>query len=165
MGLDAVVYCNCVETGRLTVRHPYPELLYIDRGGSPEIRSEDEEKQDAHDRWLATSPCRHDQCILLHHYIGNIALVEHLRRIVSQLLSDPEHQHLVIWKRVIHNGVHSGDWLDSEQVVALRCEIQRLRSCDPAPLGVEEAAHLNRFLSQMEELVDASMSVGKPIAF
>ncbi len=29
MGLDASVYCDCVETGRLHTPHPLPHLLFI----------------------------------------------------------------------------------------------------------------------------------------
>jgi len=59
MGLDAVVFCDCVEKGRLMVQHPYPRLLYIARNGSPEIRSKDPGKVDEHDKWmdLRHAPC------------------------------------------------------------------------------------------------------------
>ena len=114
---------------------------------------------------LASSPCRHDQCILLHHYIGNIALVERLRQIVSQLSSDPEDQYPVIWKQVVYSGTHCGDWLDQELVIALHSEVQRVRSCDLSLLDREDVAYLTHFLSQMEELAMASLSVNKPICF
>lgn len=40
MGLDAVVFCDCVETKRLEVPHPFPNLLCVESNGSPEITSE-----------------------------------------------------------------------------------------------------------------------------
>jgi hypothetical protein len=33
MGLDAIVFCNCVEKGKLKKQHPYPDLLYIAADG------------------------------------------------------------------------------------------------------------------------------------
>src|SRR5260370_42643772 len=124
MGLDATVYCNCVETGQLTTPHPYPGLLYIDSSGCPEIRSDDEEKQYAHDQWQVDSPCRHEACMLVHHYIGNTARVANLRRNASELSADPEREYPIIWTKVIYSGTHCGDWLDHEQVVALEAEVQ-----------------------------------------
>jgi hypothetical protein len=38
MGLDAVVFCDCVETNRLKVPHPFPKLLYVESHGSPKTR-------------------------------------------------------------------------------------------------------------------------------
>ena len=59
MGLDAVVFCNCVEMKRLKVPHPFPKLLYVESNGSPEIRSQNRAKVDRHDEWMALPPCRH----------------------------------------------------------------------------------------------------------
>ena len=46
MGLDAVVFCDCVEKNRLKSPHPYPGLLYISPNGSPEIRSRSSAKHE-----------------------------------------------------------------------------------------------------------------------
>lgn len=43
MGLDACVYCDCVERGKLQTLHPYPELLFVTESGRPEVNSDDEE--------------------------------------------------------------------------------------------------------------------------
>jgi hypothetical protein len=56
MGLDAMVFCNCVEKGRLTVPHPYPRMLYIASNGSPGVRSKDPVKVEAHDNWMDLPP-------------------------------------------------------------------------------------------------------------
>ena len=68
MGLDATVFCNCVEKGRLEVPHPFPERLYIDEDGRPEIRVDDLPYQsvlsldEAHYAWLQSPPCKHQAC-------------------------------------------------------------------------------------------------------
>lgn len=50
MGLDALVYCDCVEKGRLRIPHPFPKLLYTEENGSPEIKSKDPKKIAAHEK-------------------------------------------------------------------------------------------------------------------
>lgn len=165
MGLDAWVYCDCVDRGRLASPHPFPDLLFIDEDGGPEIRSDDLEMQIAHDRWQAISACCHTDCILVRHYLGNIARVEHLRRNVSDLASDPETDYPVIWSRVIYNGTHCGDRLNREQVEALESEVQRLRSRLAGAKGDTDEARLGYFLTQLVELIEASRLTGKPICF
>lgn len=44
MGLDAVVFWDCVETKGLKVPHPFPKLLYVESNGSPEIHSKNPAK-------------------------------------------------------------------------------------------------------------------------
>ena len=44
MGLDALVYCNCIEEKRLRTPHILPRLLYIQRGGNLWVRTKDEAK-------------------------------------------------------------------------------------------------------------------------
>lgn len=60
MGLDAVVFCDCVETNRLKVPHPFPKLLYVESNGSPEISSKSPAKIDKHDEWMNLPPCQHE---------------------------------------------------------------------------------------------------------
>src|ERR1700739_2172801 len=60
MGLDAVIFCNCVETKKLKVPHPFPRLLYTLNDGRPVIRSNDAAKIAAHDACMALPPCKHE---------------------------------------------------------------------------------------------------------
>lgn len=165
MGLDASVYCNCVGKGRLNTPHPFPDLLYIDEDGRPEIRSDDFEKQLAHDTWQAVSACSYADCILVHHYLGNIARVEHLRRNVEDLSSEPGREYPVVWSRVIYSGTHCGDRLNREQVEVLESEVQRLRSRITGTGSDADRARLEYFLTQLEELIEASRLTGNPICF
>jgi hypothetical protein len=52
MGLDAVVFCDCVEKDRLKSPHPFPRLLYISPNGSPEIHSRSQAKIEQHYDWM-----------------------------------------------------------------------------------------------------------------
>src|ERR1035441_4040137 len=81
MGLDAVVFCDCVEKGCLTVSHPYPRLLYIASNGSPEIRSKDPVKVDEHDKWMNLPPCEHEAMMLGGCNLGNAGSISHLYEI------------------------------------------------------------------------------------
>jgi hypothetical protein len=165
MGLDACVYCNCVETGRLISPHPYPELLFIAENGCPNIRSDDDEKVHAHDRWLDGSPCPHENCTLCAHYIGSIGLVAQLRKIISGLSANPETEYPILWLKVIYSGSHCGDFLNMDKVSILQTEVARLRSDQLRHLNDSAAEYLSSFLSQMGELINAALSVRKPICF
>jgi hypothetical protein len=85
MGLDAVVFCDCVEKGCLLVPHPYPRLLYIAGNGSPEIRSKDPAKIHEHDNWMDLPPCKHEGMMLAGCSVGNMMFVPHLRDILSDV--------------------------------------------------------------------------------
>ncbi|NJL98428.1 MAG: hypothetical protein HC924_06215 [Synechococcaceae cyanobacterium SM2_3_2] len=165
MGLDAWVWCNCVETGQLTTPHPYPELLYIDEEGCPDIRSDEDDKIKAHRQWEFDNPCRHENFTLLHHRIGNISLVASLRKAVSHLSEDAAVRYPVLWSKVIYSGVHCGDWLKIEDVKQLKDELDRLRLQNLNEIDEEDAYFLRGFIQQMEELIQASLSVNKPIVF
>jgi hypothetical protein len=85
MGLDAVVFCDCVEKGCLRVPHPYPRLLYIANNGSPEIRSKDPVKVDEHDKWMNLPPCEHEGMMLPGSYGSNMNHISYLYRILSAM--------------------------------------------------------------------------------
>ncbi len=171
MGLDAQVFCDCIEKGRLRTPHPFPERLYVDvdEDGRPEVRVNDLPEaysvvEQAHDEWLLNSPCEHGKCVLVAHYLGNIGLVAALRGAVDLLLND-QTDVPVLRQKVIYSGIHCGDRLNRDQVELLAPELRELEQRDWSKLKRHDAALLRDFITQMNELIAASRSVEKPIAF
>ncbi len=157
MGLNSVVYCDCVEKGRLTRPHPRPDQLFIDERGAPDISSDDPRDIEAHDRWESLQPCEHEHFWLIERWLGNISLIGAIRVLLNQYSSDPAGEYPVLWSKVIYDGSHSGDFLTSDDVIRLSGELDRLRAIEPSVL-VE-------FVGKLEELVRASLQVNKPISF
>src|SRR5436309_381829 len=79
MGLDAAVYCDCFERGRLQSPPPPGCTLAVAPDGSLLCGSDDLDVQLAFDRWRQSEACEHEDGYLVSHWIGNIALVASLR--------------------------------------------------------------------------------------
>ena len=74
MGLDAFVYCNCFETGRLR-KSPKPEWnVRVAKDGELECTPGPLEQVMAFDYWVSREACEHEDCMAVHKRIGNIAL-------------------------------------------------------------------------------------------
>src|ERR1700685_3015921 len=83
MGLDATVYCDCVERNRLRSK-PLPDWkVYVEECGARSSKTGRIEEDLAFDQWNF-SACEHESGILLHHRIGNIATVALLRCTLSE---------------------------------------------------------------------------------
>ncbi len=159
MGLDATVYCDCFETGRLREPPPLANSVYVAPDGSLGCKSNILEDSLAFDQWLKWRACEHEDGVLLHHYLGNIALIGALRAEIKQRPSSFK----VLLEKVIYNGVHAGDHLSQENILLLREELNDLDTfqCnDP-----EMALFVRHLHSQLNELIAAALSVKKPIAF
>ena len=161
MSLTATVYCDCVEKQRLRIQHPVPELLFIDDAGYPQIRSSDPHYEDLHDQWEAQNPCSHEHFRLVDHWLGNVASIGKIRQKLEELSENASMKYPIVTSKVIYNGSHSGDFLAHDEVVHLRNELTHLRKLNA---GLK-TAHWDDFLSKLEELVSASLRIGKPIAF
>lgn len=159
MGLDATVYCNCFEARQMKEPPPFAVPISVGLDGSLEFRSEDFDVTLALDQWLLNRACDHRNGILLHQRIGNMAQVELLR---GELIREPD-RFPVLLNQVLYNGMHAGDYLTLDDVSRLRSELLSLDTfvCSDA----RETVYIERFKGQMQELVDASLSVGKPISF
>ena len=84
MGLDAVVCCNCEENRNFKTA-PNPEWeIYTDSNGYVECEIEDLKLQLEYDMWRMSKACEHEDCILIHHYLGNSA------RNVIELRNNPK---------------------------------------------------------------------------
>lgn len=165
MGLDACVYCDCVEKGRLTSLPPPPNLLYIEQDGCPLTRADDIESSLVFDAWTRSRPCPHEDFYLVNSRLGNMSDIDFIKSVVKQLSSEPEKEYPILWSKVIYNGIHASDFLLPEQAVTLGAELKRLRLQPLPQLKEGYVAYWLRFVSTLEELVEASRTVGKPISF
>jgi hypothetical protein len=162
MSVNAVVYCDCVERGRLTTPHPRPDLLFVDEKGAPDISSNDPRAIEAHDRWESLRPCEHEHFWLIERWLGNVALIGSIRALLKQYSTDPAVEYPVLWSKVIYDGSHSGDFLTSDTVQQLSDEVDRLTRMENHHA---DTGPLMELLRKLGELVQASLSVKKAIAF
>jgi hypothetical protein len=159
MGLDATVYCNCYETGKLREPPPDQDSIYVAADGSLECRSDDLEVLLAFDLWLRKRACEHKDSVWLHHHIGNVMLVSLLR----EELSTRANEFPVLLGKVIYNGTHAGDYLSQEHIKNAARELMPLSEFTTA--DGKRQLYVKNFYKQMRELVEAAVSVGKPISF
>ena len=159
MGLDAKVYCNCFEIGRLKQLPPEPALVYVCPDGSLNCRNEDLEVLLEFDEWLRGSACEHKDGVLLHYRIGNIALVGLLREELKREAT----RFPVLLEKVLYNGVHAGDYLSLDMILKLQSESKELAKF--AVSDKTSQGFVGEFEKQMQGLVDAALSVRKPISF
>jgi hypothetical protein len=159
MGLDAVVYCDCFEKGRLKEPPPSGCRLEIDRDGSMLCGSDALDVQMAFDQWRLHRACNHDDGVLVHHRIGNVALVAALR---AELERFPG-QFPLILSKVVYNGTHCGDFIADQDVQRLRSEVEALADVRYNNPDMEEL--IREFKSQMSDLVESALRIGKPISF
>lgn len=191
MGLDACVYCDCVEKGRLRVPHPDPHLFKIAEDGMPYLEAPFGTPEDErHESWLRGSPCGHEDFTLIHRRLGNIAMIAWVRACVARIAKDPVRTFPILWTKVVYSGTHASDHLDLADVRWLKEEIASIRATDWAavPLerldmrlgsrvrrlllrdGTSAARDAERdmflaFFANLEELVAASLEIAKPIVF
>ena len=158
MGLDATVYCDCFERGRLQTP-PLPQWnVYVDQSGGRLSRTGSLDEDLAFDQWNVTA-CEHEHGVLLHHYLGNMARVG----LVRGALSGHADSFPIILGRIVYNGIHAGDLLSVEQVELLRPELAALARVRPS--DEQQARCIRDFQEQLKELVAASLQLRKPISF
>src|SRR5579872_4168604 len=107
MGLDAAVFCDCVETKKLKVPHPFPRLLYVLKSGQPEIRSKDAAKIAAHDAWMELPPCKHEDMMVDGCSLGNAGGVA----VIREALKPRRTTFPILLNKVFYSGTHCGDFL------------------------------------------------------
>ena len=157
MGLDATVYCNCFETGKIKEPPPESDLVFVTDGGSLECKSEELDTLLAFDQWLHSRACAHQDGILVHHHIGNVALVG----LLYEELKVAAKSYPILLGRVLYSGAHAGDYLAFAGVVNLHAEINNLSTLQ----HTANQSLMTTFQRQMQELVEAALSTGKPISF
>ena len=159
MALDAFIFCNCFETKRLKEKPPVDIDLFVSEYGSIEWNSIDLQTDLILDQWVAFRACEHQNGVLLHHYLGNIALIALLR---SELKIE-SHKFPILLEKVLFCGTHCGDFLPFADVELLKTEVSQLSK--HISLTNEDQHFVNEFQKKMEELIAASISVQKPISF
>ncbi len=159
MGLDVVVYCDCFEQNHLQ-SPPKPEWLpRIGKDGSRESGATEIDLVLAFDEWSFYHACEHENGILLHHYLGNIATIGKL----NILLEEYKIQLPVLLEKVLYSGTHCGDFLAVEKIYQLKHEIDFLSTVHAENLHDEQI--LRYFEQQMKEVIECALSVKKPICF
>ena len=158
MGLDASVYCDCFERGKLHTQPKHEWNVCVDEYGGRTANPTNEDDIFSFDDWDINA-CEHEFGKLLHHRIGNIALVGLLR----EELSKASEQFPIILSRVIWSGTHCGDKIEVALLPALRCEIDSLSNFQPTE--PTSNLYIQQFKTQISELIDAALKVKKPIVF
>jgi hypothetical protein len=109
--LDARVYCNCVEAGKLRLQpKPHWRVSILD-DGTIEAECLDEREGREFHRWWKNA-CEHKDRRLVYHCLGNVAMVSFLHAEFARVAGKC---HLLLG-RVVCDGVHGGDFLTVEQV-------------------------------------------------
>jgi hypothetical protein len=161
MSLDATVYCDCYEKGRLREPPPGDSSVLVDSDGSlcgePGIRTVEE--LIAWDQWREHRACEHPRGEIVHHRLGNVSLIALLRGELQREAS----RFPVLLTKVLYNGIHAGDYLPVDLIPTLQREVEALSTSKSSDRKVEE--FMSDFRTQMLDLIAASLSVGKPIAF
>jgi hypothetical protein len=150
---------DCFERGRLRTP-PRPDWgVHVDAEGGRSPTTQDLDEEIAFDTWNYRGACEHEDGVLLHHYLGNIALIALLR----ELLNGHVDRLPVIVKKVIYSGTHAGDSLSLETVGHLGAELEALaRIHDKDPTN---ESFLRNFERQLRELVECARTIAKPIVF
>ena len=165
MGLDATVFCDCFERGRLREGPPADCRVVLAADGDLYPANEETLDIDADvdlyvrfDQWRGRA-CSHEDGVLISHRIGNMALVAALRSVLEHAPA----RFPIILQRVIYSGTHAGDSIPATDIPSLSLEVSGLSSLHSPDSQMENI--IRRFEAQMAELVKAAIEVGKPISF
>ena len=161
MSLDAFVFCDCYERGRLRAPPPVGVSLKVESDGSLGREGDDGtlEADLAWDRWREQLACEHPGGMLLRYRLGNISLIGSLR---SELQREPS-RFPILFSKVLFSGSHAGDYIPFDLVPALQRELEGL--ADFRCSARKTDAFMSEFRTQMSALVAASLAVSKPITF
>jgi hypothetical protein len=186
MGLDACVYCDCLEKGRLRKPLSSDVVVKLEPNGLPFLEKKGTTVWEDDPEWNDFL-CEHDRRRLIHHRIGNIALVALLRWELNREAT----KYPFLLQKVVYNGIHANDWIGLDQFPQLQNELELLASfkcIGDAPksfywfrglpkifpfnlsqkhysTAVESNKFMQDFRTQMLELVEVALRVGKPISF
>jgi hypothetical protein len=158
MGLDAFVFCDCYERGRVKRCQPKLGSLYLLPNGSLESRSDDPDVLDRFDAWRAHA-CRHEEGIVASDRLGGLAHIDQLR----DALLRQRRRFPVLIAKVVYCGTHCGDHLSLRDVSKLAIELDRLKSVRTGDKSLDKDLQILR--RKLEKLVRVALKIEKPIAF
>lgn len=123
MGLDARVYCDCLEKGRLKKPLPPGFAVKVEEDGMPCITKNGELIYDV-EAAAADFLCEHEGRTLIHHSLGNMARIAVLRMELEREAS----AFPLLLQKVVYNGIHGGDWIGTNELLQLRVELKLIES-------------------------------------
>jgi hypothetical protein len=158
MGLDAFVFCDCYEKGRIKRSPTEFGSLYVTSNGSLESRRQDPDLLERFDAWREHA-CRHEQGMIAGDWLGNAGFIEWLHGAfwpIRKLFP-------VLVGKVIYSGTHCGDHLTLRDVNRLAVELDRLKSYRISDKSLDK--DLQRLRQKLQKLVRVALKIKKPIAF
>ncbi len=156
MGLDATVYCNCLETGRLRTS-PLPAWhVEVAEDGSRFADVAAADLSDAFDAWNETA-CEHPFGVAVACTLGNAAHVGHLRKVLAR---HPERFPRLL-DQVLYSGTHCGDHIPADELGAFADELARLDDV----YASDAEGGVRQFRVEFQDLLDVARELGKPISF
>lgn len=157
MALEARVYCNCFEAGKLLIPPPRPGQVYVAEDGG--LACTDLYHLYEFEEWLEKYACAHVGGVALQHHLGSPGVIAFLREELERTSEDFS----VLLGKVLYDANHSGDYLLIEDLKALLAEtihLSVLHSDDS-----EEENLLRNFERQLKELITCAIQMRKPIVF
>ena len=158
MGLDAFVFCDCYEKGRIKRCPSELGPVYVLPRGRLESRSDNPEVLERFDAWRAHA-CRHEEGMIAGDYLGNAGQVSQFRN----ALWAKRNLFPTLLGKVIYSGTHCGDYLSLRDVGKLAIELDRLKSIRTGDKSLDK--DLQTLRRKLEKLVRVSLRIKKPIAF
>jgi hypothetical protein len=157
MALEARVYCNCFEAGKLLIPPPRPDQIYVAEDGG--LACTDLYHLYEFEEWLEKYACAHVGGVALQHHLGSPGVIAFLRDEFERTADEFP----VLLGKVLYNANHSGDFLsvqDLKDLFAETIHLAGLHSDD-----AEEENLLRDFERQLKELITCAIQMRKPIVF
>jgi len=158
MRLQAYVFCDCYEQGRLKRPPPNPEIVAMLPNGDLGYYRATPDQHAAFVAWR-THACRHPEGRVTGGELGHRLPLQILRRVLSpQRRSFP-----ILIRKVLGGKPHTrSSHLTLKQVEKLQVELSRLKTFHCADRKIDR--ELQYVYGQMKQLVRAALKFHKPIA-
>jgi hypothetical protein len=159
VALNAVVFCNCFEKGRLREPPPVGCRLAVVDDGSLVCGNGDFFVQAAFANWLHDRACDHFDGRLVHLSLGDVEEIAALRAILKGTWTRCP----TLFSRVLQYRTHESEVIAPHELGTLRAEVTALGDIHLQDREMERL--LRAFESRMAELLECAMFANKPIVF